>query len=342
MNINEKLLLDREHYKYHYDCPHKSIKKFLTDKLGFLDRQKLAITVIEKIMTAHKKQLLLRHVVELARIENGIRELEPRVRDHVVHALLSYLLGIYINENLISKILGHKVDPFQWKLAGLFHDIGYPAQITKDILKSYSDRVNDIRAEIGVDSQEIFFKLVPIGLEKLQNNVNSFDLFQKIIDKWGLEINAKDVYDTYINSGKICHGMISALSVLYIIDLSYQKNNPDREILQYSDWSQEYFDNNVVPACTAIFIHHLPSQYFETSKISLEKSPIAYLLRLSDCLQDWERPSYNYKCGFPANLYDIEVENKKLIFSLPNKRKKIVNEIVSFVSSENIEFRVLY
>ena len=191
MTINEKLLPNRDFYEYYYDCPHELFTEFLMTERDFLKRQKLAVTAIDKIMQAHNKQMLLHHVSELARIEHGTRELEPWVRDHVVHALLSYLLGIYINENFIYNIIGNKVDSFQWKLAGLFHDIGYPAQIAKDILSSYTTKINEIRKNIGIDSQEIYFSLAPIGLENLQNKVNSFDLFQNNIDEWGLKINAR-------------------------------------------------------------------------------------------------------------------------------------------------------
>lgn len=338
MDINEKLHPNWDYNEYYYDCPHKLIVDFLMHEHDFLKRQKMAITAIDNIMKAHNKQQLLHHVTELARIEHGTMELEPWVRDHVVHALLSYLLGIYINEHFIINIIGNKVDSFQWKLAGLFHDIGYPAQIAKDILKSYTDKINKIKKEIGVESQEIYFSVVPVGLENLQNNVNSFDLFQKNLDEWGLKINASDVYESYIKNGKICHGMISALCVLYIIDLLYQKNNPNRDNLQASGWSQKYFDIDVVPACTAIFIHNLPSQHFRNSKISLEISPIAYLLKLSDCLQDWERPTHNNKHGFSASLYNIDVKNNKLYFSVPEERKDMIDsEVVDSISSEHIE-----
>lgn len=340
MTINEKLLPNLDNYEYYNDCPHELIKNFLmkVKERDFLKRQELAVTAIDKIMQAHNKQELLHHVSELARIEHGIREIEPQARDHVVHALLSYLLGIYINEKFIYNIIGKKVDPFQWKLAGLFHDIGYPAQIAKDILSSYTDKINKIRKDIGVESQEIYFRLTPIGLEKLQNNVNSFDLFQKNIDEWDLKINASNIYKYYIKNGKICHGMISALCVIYIVDLLYQKNNPNRKLIGHSGWSQEYFDNDVVPACTAIFIHNLPSQYFKDSKIFLEKSPIAYLLKLSDSLQDWERPSHKNTQGFSANAYDIEVKNEELFFYTPAERKeKIKKEVIGSISANHIK-----
>jgi hypothetical protein len=188
-----------------------------------------------------------------------------------------------------------------------------------------------------VSAHDIHFSIVLQGIAKLQNNADSFALIQNYLDKWGLKINSRNIYDSYIETGKICHGMISALCVLYIIDLLYQKNNPHRENLLYSGWSQEYFDNDVVPACAAIFIHNLPAQYFREAKISLERTPIAYLLKLSDCLQDWERPSKNNRKGFSASLYDIEINNNKLLFSVPPKRKnKITNEVEGCISSEHI------
>jgi len=338
MTINEKLKPNYDWYEYYYDCPHEVIVDLLLNEKDFLKRQSLAITAIEKIMRSHKKQSLLSHVSELARIEHGIRKLEPWVRDHVVHAMLSYLLGIYINENFIYELTGKRIDQFQWKLAGLFHDIGYPAQIAKDLLKSYTDRLNEIKDTIGLESQEIRFNIVPVGLDKLQNNVNSFDLIQDYLDKWDLDINAKAVYNENIEKGNICHGMISALCVLYIIDLLYQKNNPLREVNDSSGWSQHYFTGDVASACSAIFIHNLPNKYFKQSKISLDKAPIAYLLKLSDCLQDWERPSHNNQQGFPASSYDIEVVNKTLNFSAPADRKeKITDEVLSCLIAENIQ-----
>lgn len=329
MTINEKLLPNWDYYEYYYDCSHESIKDFLMNNHKFIERQSMAITFIGTIMKNHNKQELLTHVSELARIEHGIRELEPWVRDHVVHAMLSYLLG--------KNIIGRCVDTFQWKLAGLFHDVGYPTQIAKDLLKSYADKINEIRNRIGVTTDNLHFTIVLQGLEKLQNSADSFALIQNYLDKWGLKINSRNVYDSYIKDGKICHGMISALCVLHIIDLLYQKNNPHRETLKYSGWSQEYFDNDVVPACAAIFIHNLPAQYFRDAKISLKRSPIAYLLKLSDCLQDWERPSKNNRNGFSSSLYDIEINNNKLLFSAPPERKnKIANEVEGCISSEHI------
>jgi hypothetical protein len=150
----------------------------------------LAIDLIEGIVIDHGKKEILKYVVELARVEQGIQELEPWLRDHVVHALLCYVLVAYINENFL-KPKGIIINEFQWKIACLFHDVGYPVQAAKDIGKQYSKTVNSISNDIGVPTDEVYFKTIPINLEKLQNKKNSFDLIQKVLDSWGLEINAK-------------------------------------------------------------------------------------------------------------------------------------------------------
>jgi len=135
-------------------------------------------------MTHHGKRDLYKHVAQLARVEYSTRELESSLRDHVVHAMLSFLLGIYINENLMKQ-LHCDVNPFQWKLAGLFHDIGYPVQIaTKYLLKEYIDKINEIKNDLGVPAPDVSFKVIPEGLDKLTYGANSLELIQNQLNNW--------------------------------------------------------------------------------------------------------------------------------------------------------------
>lgn len=294
-------------------------------------------------MTAHGKQELLRHVVELARVEQGIRELEPWVRDHVVHALLSFLLGIHINEDLL-KPSGYAVKPFQWKLAGLFHDVGYPAQVAKDILKPFTDQINRIKHALGVAAPDVFFRVVPVGIDQLTNGASSLDLIQSHLNDWKLEIDASSEYNNMIESGRTCHGIISSLSVLYVIDLMYHKYNPHREYRDIFEplginWNQSYFENDVVPACSAIFVHNLPGRCFATAPLNRERAQLAFLLRLSDCLQDWQRPSAGNPRGIPNSRFQIEVGGGRLVFSVADedRRNKIASEIASSLLAPDVE-----
>ena len=346
MNINGTLLNETNTYLYNYDCDPYEIERFLTHRRTFLERQREAIHIIEGIMTTHGKKELLRHIAELARVEHGIRELEPWVRDHVVHALLSFILGIYLNEKFLRPLIGSHIDDFQWKLAGLFHDVGYPAQVAKDILRPFTAKINEIKRILDVRSPDVYFKVVPVGLENLTNDLNSFDLIQERLDEWDLRINARKEYNQMIASGDICHGIISSLAILYVIDLMYQKYNPKRK---YSDiyavrsninWNQTYFERDVISACSAIYIHNLPNRCFADAKIDRSKAPVAFLLKLSDCLQEWERPSLTNPKGFSAAQFDIKIDNDQLIFHADvsdDKKKKIKDEISSSLVAQDVQ-----
>jgi hypothetical protein len=337
MNINRTLFEAVKPYLYIYDCLDNDLRPFLLQRKPFLNRQKKAIQIIEGIMTLHGKEKLLKYLTKLAKIEHGIGQLEPWVRDHVVHALLSFILGIYINEKLLRP-LGTGVDAFQWQLAGLFHDVGYPVQIAKDILGPFSETINSIKRRLEIHASDVHLNIVPVGLDSLQNGQNSFDLIQRCLDGWGLKIDAKKEYEDKMTSSEICHGMISSLAVLYVIDLMYQKYNPGREykdiyaVSNNINWNQICFDRDIITACSAIYIHNLPLRCFRNAKIDVTKAPLAFLLKLADCLQEWERPSQKNQDGLSATLFDICTKNGELIFSadIQERTRNNIKREISF------------
>jgi len=338
--ILDKILDNNWGWEYSFDLT--SFEDFMLTACAFPERQEKSIRIIEDIMVLHGKQELLRHVVHLARVELGIRELEPWVRDHVVHALLSFVLGITINEHLLRPS-GQNVDSFQWKLAGLFHDVGYPAQVAKDIIVPFTNQINSIKRSLGVSRPDVFFQIVPVGLDILANEFNSLDIIQHWLNRWRLQIDARREYREMIDSGGVCHGMISALSVLYVIDMMYQKYNPDRTYQNIYEplginWNQQYFEDHVAPACAAIFVHNLPPRCFQNAKIDRRYAALPFLLRLSDCLQDWERPSAIDPRGKSDEMFNIEfpLGNIAVTVTDPDRRRKIAQEISNTLVATDI------
>jgi hypothetical protein len=321
----------------------KQISQFMLNSLEFRKRQELAVRIIESIMSGHEKQLLLEYVVELARIEPRIRELEPWARDHVVHALLSYFLGVFLNENFLFRT-GEKVSAFQWKIAGLFHDVGYPLQIASDsLVKPFVSKINAMKKELHSTQPDLTIGIVPSGLEKLNNGVNALDLIQGKLDEWELDINPHEVYADMTKTGFVDHGIVSALAVLYVIDLMYQEHNPrrvHRNIFtpgRSVNFNQKFFERDVVSACSAIFIHNLSCSKFLHKKIERSKAPVAFLLKMSDTLQEWERPSLNNLNGNSANLFSLSVEQKRLLFKstlTKEKKESIQNELTVLVAPD--------
>jgi hypothetical protein len=343
MSINEFLLLAIASHLDEYDCPERKIEQFIRSKCAFEERQQIAVDVIGMIMESNEKQMLLEYVAELARVEPQARQLQPWARDHVVHALLCFMLGIYLNEEFLDK--KSKVNPFQWKIAGLFHDVGYPLQIATDaLITPYVNTINSIKRSIGSNQPDLAFGINLIGLTILNNEINALDLIQERVKRWDLDIDAKKSFEAMSTSGQINHGIVSSLAVLYVVDILYQAYNPERV---YSDiltpgksvnFNQKYFERDIVSACSAIFVHALPISHFAKNKIDRSKAPLAFLLKLADALQEWERPSLENQNAYAPACFTIS--NKKKLLTLKadilDRRKKDINDELSCLVVDDV------
>jgi hypothetical protein len=346
MNINNKLKELIDNYTWDYGLWDGEIEDFFNSYPGSEERKKKSKALIEKIMTAHGKEDLYSYLSELARIEDGIKKLEPWVRDHVSHAMLCYLLGIFINEYYLKDNFKIHIENFQWKLAGLFHDIGYPVEIAQNLLVVYNKKIDEIINKLGIPKEDKpLFKVSYDDIINLTHGKSSLELIQNQLNKWGLHINVKVEYTTRKESGKVCHGIISSLLLLRTLDFMYDAFNPHREYKntyhKYSDinWNQSNFETHVVQACSAIFIHNLPVEAFNGVKINPQNAPLAFTLKLADTLQDWERPSKDLAEGISADLFELEYKDNsiKIVTSIEQKRiDKINKEIIEFLEVENI------
>lgn len=325
------------------NLPLTSLEQNNVNNDAFHEKQKKATVLIKDIMTKHGKGKLYESVAELARVEYDSRKLAPRHRDHVVHALNTFILGMYINQNFFGNNI--QVRPFQWKIASLFHDIGYPVEFaSRYLLKPFVENANRITKSFGLANKNLRFEIVPHGFENLKNDKNSFELINKRLKEWKINIDAKKVYDDLNKSGDINHGIISSLTVLYMIDLIYDQCNPERkkeDIYQEGmNCNQKFFEDDIISASSAIYIHDLVGKDGCDIKFDRSKSPLAFLLRLSDCLQDWERPSSENLIGFPSEKYDIKIENGYLSLYTPDIRMiNIQNEIDKSLVCQDVRIK---
>jgi len=310
-----------------------------------------AVKLIKELAKRNLKDKLCDLIVELYKVEYATMKLTEK-RDHVIHALNTYLLGVYIN----NKYLKDEVNWFEWKIASLFHDIAYPLVISQEIIRRYFETLNSIKKTIGIENYNPNLNLIPKDFDKLTNNVSAFDLIQKRVYKWKLDVNIKKRYDDMIQNNKLCHGILSSLTVLYLIDLMYQKNNPLREEsfpeINGVDWSQKIFNSEIVSACAGIYLHNLKkNNFFNNSK---EKAPLAYLLKLSDELENYER---NYKKNpngdkresedtlenyDKAENYEIDISNGKLTFKVADEKTRLnIEKKTDCLNDINVSIKLL-
>lgn len=340
-NINGQLLTDIAPELDKYDCRPEQLADVLLPRISFEARQARAITFITDVLTKHGKRNILHYLSDLAEVEQRVRALQPRQRDHVVHAVRTFLLGVFLNERL----LGGRADALQCKLAFLLHDVGYPLEIAARVGEPFGNRLNEIADEIGVEIVPVRFIAPQLAdIERLTQGNNSIDLIQKRLAQWGLDIDVNSAYEESAKKGTVCHGVISALAILRVLDMLYQKNNGAREHIEVFikgvDWNQTYFEQDNLSACAAIFLHNLKPKWFTATKIQRELAPVAFLLRLADALQEWERPSGNDHRGFPPSLFNIEVANGQLSFrsGIPDRRKAAIwQDIQGVLDARDIE-----
>ena len=321
-----------------YGCNSEIEKLLELDTDNRIEMQNKATSIVEIIMKEHGKNKLRDYISELAKVEYNLSSLGPDFRDHVVHSVLCFILGAYINEKYLNPIHKVRVDEFQWKLAALFHDIGYPVELAKrKILDEYLCQINELFKEYNVDikNNTLSFEIVLKGFFQLSSG-NALDLIQEQIKKWKLKIDADSAYKTMTTKGQICHGIISSLTLLCTMDKIYQLHNPNKrreetyegDLNKRIDWNYKNFEEDIVQVCTAIFIHNLREEHFKEAKIELKYAPLAFLLKLSDCLQDWDRPGKNKDKVYKASQFDIEVVKDKLILvaRIPEERKKALRD----------------
>lgn len=348
MNINNTIKAKIHDFILKYGVSNWELEEFLSLQPGSTERRDYSIVLIREIMTAHSKESLHKYLSELGRIEAGIQELEPWVRDHVSHAIHCFVFGIFINEFYLKDNFNIRIDSFQWKLAGLFHDIGYPVEIAQNLLTPYNNKIDEIGDELGVtQEEEPIFIIAYNKLVTLSHAKNSLLLIQNQLSNWDLNIDVEYEYANRQQSGKICHGIISSLLLLKVLDKMYEAFNPKREYIDiYKDdtsinWNQYYFENDIIQACSAIFIHNLPSHSFNGTRIDPQKAPLAFLLKLADTLQDWERSSKELPAGLPSNSFDLIYENNSIIIKTlieQNRVDKINTELTDFLEVNNILF----
>ena len=358
MNINTVILNEVSGYLYDYSSQDRSDFSFVEQNLTYEERQAHSTDIIKNIMMANGKQELNKYIADLAKIEKHTKALSSWQRDHVYHAVLTYLIGILLNEKFINTVATRKVSTFQWKLTGLFHDIGYPVQIADNILNHVNDNIIAIDNKIIESkrdeilkriSSKRFFRVKTVDLELLTKDQNSLDLIQKHIQEiWGLDIDSRYEYNLLKTGQRVCHGVISSLLLLHVLDIMYDVWNPERLYENIFgappeshniNWNQTNFENEVIPACSAIFLHNLPEDRFNSNKIDPQKATLPFLLKLCDTLQEWQRPQGENYAGHSPLDFNININNEKLIFYAkdPKISKKIMNDLSTTVMMDAIE-----
>lgn len=319
----------------------RKIEKFLElDPDNYEERQNLALEASSNILYAHSKEDLPYIAISLAKLERNLKDIQPYQRDHVCHSLLTFLLGYFIMLKLnLQRSLFDFL--FQWKLTALLHDIGYSLEIvdriSNEFYKQYEEDILKKKSEFNSSQTRHLTKYLNLYTKDKSQNRNTLDLINDRLSRWKIGLDAKNVFDRMHRSQKFDdkprrtdHGIVSSILVIKAIDEKYRIMNPNQIVDPNFGWSFSNMTEQITNVCSAIFIHNL-----ETSNLiwDFTKNPLATLLKISDTLQCWGRPSAKKTKGDSPEAYDLNFQNGKIIFyakkdkakSLKTKIKKAIH-----------------
>lgn len=344
--INSTLLQSIKDNVHDYGVNTRLAEIFLNADTSDRDNMlRISIDVVDSLITAHSKTSLRSMFENLCNFEETQRYNSNEYgRDHIIHSVTCFFLGIYINEKFIKN---HDtcIDPFEWKLASLFHDIAYPLETNKNKTDYFAKILSYLSSQhhIPIDSLDEISILTPCGSEK--NSLKLIDAKVKSLLGYKIRshgqrsaINAKFKYECALMNNGYCHGIFSSLTVLYIASKLYNKYNPENkydDIEKFNaNWNYNYFEKYILNACAAIFLHNFK---VITPRMTMKNSGCAYLMKLCDALQNWNRPRNHDSSLVSPNNYSISIHDNKLYFTAPkDEEKKINDELANTINMEHI------
>jgi hypothetical protein len=182
--------------------------------------------------------------------------LDMNYRDHVLHTFRVWGLGIFLYYELFKeyfdkKGVSEREFQFQWFLASVYHDIGYPLNKVQKTVKSINNSFKYLEFEIEVRDNKgaLKRKLCSEPINKIINEL--FSATNRI------ESNFLDEK----------HGLISARILLFSLNKHLK-----------TQW-----DPMAKKSLKAIILHT------DTSEIFLDQDPLSTLLLICDELQEWDR-----------------------------------------------------
>lgn len=299
----------------------------------------------------HEKNTVVGPCFEVLNKTESYKDIFEKQRLHTIHTLNVFFLGLllYHRNPLIRKHIDLEIERttserelilngnrinwrysggsifseflYRWRLCALPHDIGYPISL----VENDNVKIESILKSISI----VQFKDIN-SMDSLLND--SGENLLDIIDDSLPFINLKDFFSYQIsnplfNTVYHDHGIISALLVFNLLRKEYSNHsltpvtyNGSTEIV----WDKSFINNSILHSAKAIACHNLDQDKIAYNRFktvdniyNIEVSPLIWLLKMSDILQEWDKP--DSQTNFDKE--EIEATNIKVDFN---------NDIVTF------------
>lgn len=272
----------------------------------------------------------------------GILRLNPKYRDHFLHAFQVFLYGCYVLDKLYSQIDktkfedkdGYRIED-AWLLASTYHDFAYMIQefdtwtpkLFKETLhfeKGSNPAVMNLEKSYIQEGLMFFTKeiLAEIGIKEVDNLVIEF------------------FYDRILRLKN--HGLLSALSLRKLLEKEVKSKRISMKVVKQACKAISIHDSDIYESLAGLRDPKNLKKYKDKigkklnekkviRNMSWEKDPISFLLNLADFVQEEGRVGSKYEANSAA-LDTIRFNEKeiytKISFSGPSSGDalKIKNE----------------
>ena len=283
-------------------------------------------------------------------------------RDHYSHSVYVFVLGLAIyesNDNFRKAFNtfyhfnpdgndpdnSHEAANFflkYWGFTSLFHDIGYPFELTFEQIISYFESGDDMRGKnpfITYRNIESLTRLKPGTKKRFQqlygrnfdtiDEVLAFDITQKLGKTYGfseeylLDILQKKTTKPENYAYYMDHAYFSALNLFLGLSDAYGLESQDSQPVDGSSAPRpDTFQRAHVDVLTAIALHYVVYRYSiafsdEGTKptLNMDLHPLAWLLILCDELQCWDRIAYgrNSKSELQPMSVEFDFSHNRLV-----------------------------
>lgn len=258
--------------------------------------------------------------------------LTPKQRDHYIHSVFVFLIGIAIyeqNSNYREIFANYALNKdkypdhyntrneeffYRWGLTSLFHDIAYPLEITLEQAKNYATFIcsypkkedTNLKIKFEICNFEEFRKLPVINpIPRYEGSfIKKYPNYKEEFCSDAIEILSKSIANSFsLNFEKLTDNINKFMETMreenFIDHGLYSSVIVLRwyhHLVESTKWNPAYFYYPIVDAASAIFLHN----YFERGLMkpfglepfNAKAHPIAYLLILCDNLQEWKREFY--------------------------------------------------
>ena len=327
-------------------CLERELEKFL-DSAATQDAYTVFYCFLEIFFGnygTYKKKVEL-----LSEYESNGSSLLMKHRDHYSHSVFVFALGLAIyetNENFRRAFNSYyrfdqessKAAHFfleYWGMTSLFHDIGYPFELTFEQVIAFFESNDDDRAannpfvvyknmktmtQLSPRAQECFEKMYRRKFRTV-DELLAFDLTQKLSPFYGFseEYLLKTLKRKPVMPESFCgymdHAYFSALLLYHMLEETMEADTNEGNRIR-----PQIFQPAHVDALGAILLHYDLYTYSIASntkpKFSMDMHPMAWLLLLCDELQCWDRTAYGRNSRKELHPMAVEFDfSKNRIFA---------------------------